>query len=263
MPTSIRHRLAAALLVPLAALAFSACGLTGSQDALDDVDPPPTPVVPLTVPTVPRGPEVSVAPVVSSTSIAARLHGPTEVLAEPSAGADVVTTLDATTELGSAATLLVLEQQAGWLHVSLPIRPNGSSGWIPAEAAELRSTDYVITVDLESRTLTLSEGEAIIVQTPVAIGSDENPTPPGRYFITDLVDTGDAAGAYGPFAFGPSGHSETLTEFGGGDGQLGIHGTNDPSSIGQNVSHGCVRVPNETVAQMVDLVPLGTPVTVV
>ena len=263
MPSTVRTRLVAALVLPIAALTFSACGATGAQQALDDVDPVPTTA--LVTPSAPGGPstEVPVAPVVSSPSLAARLAGATEVFAEPSADADVVTTLEATTELGSATTLLAVAQQGDWLQVSLPIRPNGSTGWIPADAAELRSNDYVITVDLEARMLTLSEGEAIVVQTPVAIGSDENPTPPGQYFVTDLVDTGDPAGAYGPFAFGLSGHSETLSEFGGGDGQLGIHGTNDPSSIGQPVSHGCVRVPNDTIAQMVDLVPLGTPVTVV
>ena len=263
MRTTARTRLTAALLVPLAALTFSACGATGAQDALDDVDPPVATVIDTTEPTIPVVPDTSAAPVVSSPSIAVRLSGPTPIYAEPSTDADVVTTLEARTELGSATTLLAVAQDGDWLEVALPIRPNGSTGWVPADAAELRANTFTITVDLEARTLTLLDGEALVVQTPVAIGSDENPTPPGAYFVTDLVDTGDPAGAYGPFAFGLSGHSETLSEFGGGDGQLGIHGTDDPSSIGRNVSHGCVRVPNETIAQMVDVVPLGTPVTIV
>ena len=120
-----------------------------------------------------------------------------------------------------------------------------------------------IVVDRASHTLALIEGDQTVLEAPVAIGSDQNPTPAGSYFVTDLVDTGAPNGAYGPFAFGLSGHSETLSEFGGGDGQLGIHGTDDPSSIGRSVSHGCVRLPNETIVQLIDLVPLGTPVTVV
>ncbi|MNG23774.1 putative L,D-transpeptidase YkuD [compost metagenome] len=42
----------------------------------------------------------------------------------------------------------------------------------------------------------------------------------------------------------------------------GIHGTNDPSSIGREVSHGCIRMYNEDVLQLSDLVPLGTKVTI-
>jgi outer membrane protein assembly factor BamB len=44
-----------------------------------------------------------------------------------------------------------------------------------------------------------------------------------------------------------------------GDG-YGIHGTNNPASIGQSVSHGCIRVRNEDIAILHDMVPLGTPV---
>jgi lipoprotein-anchoring transpeptidase ErfK/SrfK len=44
-----------------------------------------------------------------------------------------------------------------------------------------------------------------------------------------------------------------------GDG-YGIHGTNDPSSIGRSVSHGCVRLRNEDIATLYDMVEVGTPV---
>ena len=44
-----------------------------------------------------------------------------------------------------------------------------------------------------------------------------------------------------------------------GDGYA-LHGTNNPSSIGQAVSHGCVRLRNEDIAFLYDLVPVGTPV---
>ena len=53
-----------------------------------------------------------------------------------------------------------------------------------------------------------------------------------------------------------------LDQFGGGDGQIGIHGTNQPDSIGQSVSHGCVRVPGQVIEALAHSIPLGTPVTV-
>lgn len=43
---------------------------------------------------------------------------------------------------------------------------------------------------------------------------------------------------------------------------VGIHGTNDPASIGKDVSHGCIRVPNDVVVRMATLLPLGTPVEI-
>jgi lipoprotein-anchoring transpeptidase ErfK/SrfK len=53
-----------------------------------------------------------------------------------------------------------------------------------------------------------------------------------------------------------------LSEFAGGDGQIGIHGTNVPASIGEAVSHGCVRVPNDVITTLATTVPVGTPVTI-
>ena len=44
-----------------------------------------------------------------------------------------------------------------------------------------------------------------------------------------------------------------------GDG-YGLHGTNNPASIGQSVSHGCIRLRNEDIAQLYEMVPIGTPV---
>jgi lipoprotein-anchoring transpeptidase ErfK/SrfK len=71
--------------------------------------------------------------------------------------------------------------------------------------------------------------------------------------------------AYGPWAFGLSGFSETLTTFNGGQGQLGLHGTNQPEKIGTRVSSGCIRLKNEDIEKLVSEVqnsPQGIPVQV-
>ena len=71
---------------------------------------------------------------------------------------------------------------------------------------------------------------------------------------------------HGPRAghrFGLALHSDTLTEFAGGPGQVGIHGTNQPGLIGQAVSHGCVRLRNADIEALVGVgLPLGAPVFV-
>lgn len=44
-----------------------------------------------------------------------------------------------------------------------------------------------------------------------------------------------------------------------GDGYA-LHGTNNPASIGQSVSHGCIRLRNEDIEHLYRIVPVGTPV---
>ena len=79
---------------------------------------------------------------------------------------------------------------------------------------------------------------------------------------------GRADGAVGrcrcalPFALGLSAHSNVYSSFEGGDGQVGIHGTNLPQAIGQDVSHGCVRVRNAVISRLARTLPLGTPVVI-
>jgi len=77
-----------------------------------------------------------------------------------------------------------------------------------------------------------------------------------------LIKTPNPSGAYGPYAFGLSGFSDTLTTFNGGPGQLGIHGTNEPSAIGTQVSHGCIRMSNDDITRLARMLPLGTPVQI-
>ena len=205
--------------------------------------------------------EQAQAPAEDLTAEVARPSGDVSVLDAPN-GAEI-RSLPATTEFGSQRALLITSTEPGWLQVLVPGRPNGVTGWIPEEGVEVTMVDMRITVDLAARTLSVVTPAGPVLESPVAIGSSEAPTPTGRFSITDKLATGNSDGAYGPFALGLSGRSEVLTEFAGGDGQVGIHGTNDPSSIGKDVSHGCVRVPNEVIGQLNDLVPLGTPVVIV
>lgn len=193
-------------------------------------------------------------------ALVARSDDGVEVHPEPEAAVSQV--LPATTGFGSPRVLLVVQEQGDWLEVSLPERPNGSTGWIRADAVELSTVDQTIEIHLETRTLSLFEGGELVTTTPVAVGTPENPTPTGAFYVVDKLAAEDPDGAYGPFAFGLSAYSETLSEFGGGDGQVGIHGTNDPSSIGQDVSHGCVRVPNDVAELLNESLYLGTPVTI-
>jgi lipoprotein-anchoring transpeptidase ErfK/SrfK len=76
------------------------------------------------------------------------------------------------------------------------------------------------------------------------------------------LETADPKSIYGPFAYGLSAHSEVLTQFDGGDAEVGIHGNNDASVLGTSVTHGCVRIDNAEITALSKVLPLGTPVVI-
>jgi hypothetical protein len=171
--------------------------------------------------------------------------------------------LDSKTILGTPLVVRVLEGPVdGWLRVSLPVRPNGSEGWVKGDGLVLFVVDRRVEVDLSDRTLIVSDGDGTLLETDVAVGSSSSPTPVGTFYVTDSVITGNDNGPWGPWAFGLSARSDVITEFNGGDGIIGIHGTNRPSSIGSAASLGCVRVPNDMAIELADLISAGIPVEI-
>jgi lipoprotein-anchoring transpeptidase ErfK/SrfK len=148
-----------------------------------------------------------------------------------------------------------------WLQVRVPARPNNTDGWVEAADVRVQAVRHHITVDLGDRELALFEDGVEVLTATVAIGTPENPTPTGTFFLTDKLAT-DPDGAYGPYALGVSAWSETLSEFAGGDGQIGLHGTDRPELLGQEVSHGCLRVANNVIEALAAELPLGVPVDI-
>lgn len=149
-----------------------------------------------------------------------------------------------------------------WLEVLLPVRPNGTTGWIKLAGRELSRNPFRVSIDVADHQLVVFNLGEIWLETPIAVGTGSTPTPIGLFYTTELLRAPNPRGAYGPFAFGLSGFSDTLTNFNGGEGVIGIHGTNRPESIGRNVSHGCVRVENEVIEELAMTLPLGTPVEI-
>lgn len=148
-----------------------------------------------------------------------------------------------------------------WHRVLLPVRPNGSMGWVRNADVSIMTNPYRIFVDLENFRVRVREEGVKIADFLAGVAAENSPTPGGRYYITELVKS-DPDTIYGPFAYGLSGFSETFETFRGGPGQLGIHGTNDPGSLGTPVSAGCIRLHNDDVTLLTAYLPLGTPVEV-
>ena len=157
---------------------------------------------------------------------------------------------------------LVQEQRPGWVRVLLPIRPNGSSGWLHADDVQVTQNPYHIQVDVAAHQITVFNATQVVYQGPVAVGAPATPTPPGLYYTRVLLQTPDPGSVYGPFAYGLSAHSDALTTFEGGDAEIGIHGNNDASALGKSVSHGCIRMDNGTITMLAKILPLGTAVQI-
>ncbi|HEY8543671.1 MAG TPA: L,D-transpeptidase [Acidimicrobiales bacterium] len=190
-----------------------------------------------------------------------------EVAVYPDPGAAEPTArLQNPTKTGAALVFLVdgTDVRGEWLPVHLPLRPNGSTGWVRAADVRLTRNDHRLRVDLRARQLVFEERGEVRWRTPIGVGAEAMPTPPGRYYVKELVLPPRGEELYGPFALGLSGFTEApkATDFAGGEGVLAIHGTDDPDSIGRRVSHGCIRVPNDVITYLAAHVPMGTPVDV-
>ena len=183
----------------------------------------------------------------------------------PRATASVVGRLRYQTEDELPEVYLVLRSAVGadgetWLKIRLPARPNGQTGWVPREAlSRLYAVRTHLRINRQTLKATLFRDGRIVWQSPVGVGKAGTPTPRGRFWIRERLKA--LGGIYGPWAFGTSAYS-VLSDWPGG-GVVGIHGTNQPELIPGRPSHGCVRVPNHKIRQLVRLMPIGTPVQIV
>ena len=168
---------------------------------------------------------------------------------------------------------LVKQQRSdGWVQVLLPIRPNGSTGWLKNDDVTLTANPFRIDVELGKHTITVNKGNDVIYTGPVAVGATDpplpdvgkpTPTPTGQYYLRVLLQSPPGSDpVYGPYAYGLSSHSDTLDTYNGGDAEVGIHGNDDASVLGKNVTHGCIRMDNDAITMLAKQLPLGTPVTV-
>lgn len=155
---------------------------------------------------------------------------------------------------------LVKQKVGDWYEVLLPVRPNGTTGWVRAGDVDIIQSPYRIVVELSAHRITVYNGESIMLQEPVAIGKPSTPTPPGTYYTRVLLQAPNPNTVYGPYAYPLSGHSDVLTSFNGGDGEIGIHGNNDASVLGQSVTAGCIRMSNDGISRLAPVVTLGSPV---
>jgi lipoprotein-anchoring transpeptidase ErfK/SrfK len=166
-------------------------------------------------------------------------------------------------ESGAPLTFLVKGAlRSDWLEVYLPVRPNGSTGWVRAGDVTVAGVPYRVDVLRGAHRLRLYDRGTLSKEFVVGIGTSATPTPGGTFYLKELLVPTNPGGFYGPYAYGLSGFSNTLKSFGGGEAVIGLHGTNDARGIGHDVSHGCIRMRNADITYLAKLLPLGTPVRI-
>jgi len=146
-----------------------------------------------------------------------------------------------------------------WSLIALPMRPNGTVGWVPRSyLGAYLTTNTEIVVNRAERKLTLCRGGKIALTAPVGVGRVAMPTPAGYFWVTESFSSSDAF--YGPWALGTSDlASEAAVAAGFPDGGLvGIHGTSEPWLVPGDPSHGCVRLHNPDIVKLKAMAQIGT-----
>jgi lipoprotein-anchoring transpeptidase ErfK/SrfK len=149
-----------------------------------------------------------------------------------------------------------------WLHVRLPGRPNGHDGWISSLRTSATSTEWLISLDLSARQVTVYRDGLVERRFRAVVGKASTPTPQGRFFVEEAVALAPTdAGA--PFALATSARSNVLQEFDGGPGQIAVHGTaNVTGALGSASSHGCIRLATSAIRWMAARLGSGVPLIV-
>ncbi len=205
------------------------------------------------------------APSTVALSVVAQATVPEVVArAAPDDAAEAVAELANPIASGSPLVFLVeddADPDPDWIQVLLPVEPNGTTGWLRRSDVTLTTNPYRIEIDRETFSLRVFDRDDVWIETTIGVGTGDTPTPVGDFYLLELLAPPDPSGPYGPYAFGLSGFSEVLDSFGSADtAVIGLHGTNDPASIGTNASYGCIRLANDVISELAASLPLGTPV---
>lgn len=151
---------------------------------------------------------------------------------------------------------------AGWVRVELPLRPNGTTGWLPLRVTHPVTLPWRIVVSTGRRLATVYRSGKVVRRFRVVVGAPATPTPRGHFFVVERVRLHNSW-AHGVWALALSAHSNVLQQFDGGDGQVALHGRGLLAApLGTAASHGCVRFADSDITWLAGKIPDGTPVDV-
>ncbi|MEM6253985.1 MAG: L,D-transpeptidase [Cyanobacteria bacterium P01_D01_bin.156] len=136
-------------------------------------------------------------------------------------------------------------------------------GWF----TRVKESDVRVMVELSDRKISVYHHDEIIKQYLVAIGQTEWETPEGSF---EVIQKSEYPAWQHPITgeIIPAGRKQNplgsrwIGFLSSKDGEIGFHGTNEESLIGEAISHGCIRMLNEDVEDLYTYLELGTPVIV-
>ncbi|MGH2871335.1 MAG: L,D-transpeptidase family protein, partial [Solirubrobacteraceae bacterium] len=166
------------------------------------------------------------------------------------------------TQWGSATVLWVRRRKGRWLGVVTSQLGNNRLGWIPAADASLSRDNWELRVSLAARRVTVLDRGRIRERFTIAVGAPASPTPTGDFDVTDRLVTGDPSGPYGCCILALSAVApHAIADWTGGN-RIAIHSTPETWTVGQPVSHGCMRLTLPEGHWLLAHIPLGTPTVI-
>jgi L,D-transpeptidase-like protein len=192
-------------------------------------------------------------------NVAIRIH------ARPTIASPVVARLRLETAEGLPEVYLVLSRLVKpngqtWVRVAIPMRPNGTTGWVVHGAlGGLHRVGSWLVIDRSRLRARFLRWGRTTWSAPVGIGKQSTPTPRGLFWVTELLLSHQAF--FGPYAFGTSAYA-SVSDWPGG-GVVGVHGTSLPQLIPGRPSHGCVRLRNRDILWLARHMPIGTPISII
>ena len=159
---------------------------------------------------------------------------------------------------------LVKTQRAdGWVEVLLPVRPNGSRGWVHASDVTLTPNPYHIVVSLSAHTITVTNATRRHVHRSGRGGC-------AGHADADRAATTSTCCWSPPIRPGPTGPSPMASRATPTRSPPSPAATPRSASTatptrrcsGPSVSHGCVRMDNDAITELSKVLPLGTPVDI-
>jgi lipoprotein-anchoring transpeptidase ErfK/SrfK len=194
-------------------------------------------------------------------SLIAELQHATVMRSKPGGGR-VITKVRTATTYGSVQALWVVRLSGSWLGVISNLAGNNQVGWIPASSATLSRVNWKLEASLSRRALSVIHNGHVVARYSIAVGAPADPTPTGRFAVTDRLTTGDPAGPYGCCILALSAVAPHAIQDWSGGNRIAIHSTPEVESIGKPVSHGCMRLTLAEGRWLLSHIPLGTPTVV-
>ncbi len=167
------------------------------------------------------------------------------------------------TVFGNALAYRVIAGEPGdaWAKVLVPARPNGTTAWVQTSQFNWGSSNRMLQINVSNNTVTIFEGSNVLLTTGAVMGKSSSRTPLANGWVEEVM--AGPSSAFGPRLISLGIFSDDLNSFAGSIPKIALHGTNNPSLIGQYASNGCIRVRNEIILQIVSMMPIGSKVVIV